>query len=178
MRGRVAQIRPAAVFASLLGPFALMAVLLAIELATGLPAGWLLVAALALILVELAGSLPARGARQAWRRLRRQADRRTCGAITRPPSSAVPIAFVVAFPRGGRRGSMLMSELEVLLDAAGETAELTARTAGLIEFYERHGFHSLAGDPRQMLRRPRPNTAAADAATSVGGIRPDHRGGR
>lgn len=72
----------------------------------------------------------------------------------------------MAFPRGGGRGSALTHGLEVLLDAAGETAELTARTAGLIEFYERHGFRSLGGEPRQKLCRP------------VRSIKPDRELGR
>ena len=176
MRGRAAQIRPLTLLASLLGPLLLFVVLLTIDLATGLPSGWLLGGALVLSVVELAGSWPARGVRLVWRWARQHAHpHQESEPDTASREQAVPIAFVVAFPRGGGRGSALIYGLEVMLDDAGETAELTARTGGLIEFYERHGFRSMGGDPRQMLRYPRSITGAVEEETSGRRVGTDHR---
>jgi hypothetical protein len=161
--GRTAHVRPAAVIASV-SFVLLICVYLAIAVfAFGLP-GWLVYSAfLALAVVELSGAILAATVRRAWRALTHQPGLVNLADMDdldgQVPAS---VTFVVAFPRGGGRGSALMDGLEVVLDAAGETAELTARTAGLIEFYKRHGFRSLGGDPRQMLRHPRPLTATAE----------------
>jgi|ThiBio_1000_plan_1041568.scaffolds.fasta_scaffold00488_39 hypothetical protein len=157
--GRTAHVRPAAVIASV--SFALLTcVYVAIaDFVFGLP-GWLVYSVfLALVVVELAGAILAAAVRRAWRALRhRPGPLDLATAVDLDGQVPVSVTFVVAFPRDGGRGSALMAGLEVVLDAASEPAELTARTAGLIEFYQRHGFRSLHGDPRQMIRHPRPDT--------------------
>lgn len=177
--GRTAHVRPAAVIASV-GFVLLSCGYLAIAIFVfGLP-GWLVYSAfLVLVVVELSGAILAATVRRGWRALTHQPGPEDLEMVDGLDDHVLAsVTFVVAFPRGGGRGSALMAGLEVVLDAAGETAELTARTARLIEFYERHGFRSLDGDPRQMLRRPRPITATVDAETSVGRIGTDHRGDR
>ena len=157
MRGRVVRVRPGALCAAMLGPFLFFLVLVLLHRATGFSSGWLFAGALVLIIVELTGSLFAQAVRRAWRAAHHRTPAvRTTTSDTEAHGPAVTITFVAAFPRNRGRGSALMDGLEVLLDAEGETAELTARTNGLIGFYERHGFHSQDADPRQMLRHPRP----------------------
>lgn len=176
--GRTAHVRPAAVVASLAFVLLICVYVGVAEFALGLPA-WLVYAAfLALVVVELAGAILAATVRRGWRALTHQPGPLDLTDVDDLDGHApTSVTFVVAFPRSGGRGSELMDGLEAMLDAAGESAELTARTAGLIEFYERHGFRSLGGDPRQMLRHPRrPGIATAGAETSVGRIGTDYLG--
>lgn len=177
--GRTAHVRPAAVVASVSFVLLICVYVAVAEFALPLPA-WLVYGVfLALVVVELAGAILAATLRHAWRALTQRPGPLDLADLDNLDGQ-VPrsVTFVVAFPRGGGRGSALMDGLEARLDAAGERAELTARTAGLIEFYERHGFRSLGGDPRQMLRHPRPNTAPADVENSASRIGTNHRGDR
>lgn len=174
-RGRTAHVRASAVVASI-GFVLLICVYLALAVfALGLP-GWLVYSAfLVLVVIEMAGAIMAAAVRRGWRALTHQHGPHDLNEVDAVGgSSPVSITFVAAFPRGRGGGSELMAGLEALLDETGATAELTARTAGLLAFYERHGFRSLGGDPRRMLRKPRsiklrpsrPQSAASEATTA------------
>ena len=174
MQGRAAQIRPAAVLASFVLPLVVVVYLSAIDVFTDLSTDWVCVATIVFVVVELAGAVLARCARLAWRFVRRQGLPLPEAALdTGGLGPPVPITFVVAFPRGGGRGSALMRGLELLLDRSGTPVVLTARTARLVGFYANHGFQSLSGDPRQMLRLPR-STESAALGTSPTGVGTNH----
>jgi hypothetical protein len=159
---RAPRLRPWPMLATIF-PAASVVLLMTLIGMTGWPPWLALGVVLGPAIIESAGGTAIGTLRRAWRQLRGSGTPRRITDLEAEFAPLWRVDSVTAYPRHRGHGTALMHGLNALLDGEDVAAVLTARTSGLIAYYETFGYRSLECDPRQMLRLPQQRLGVPDA---------------
>ena len=151
---RAPRLRPGPVLATILPAVSVVLLMTLIGMA-GCPPWLALGVVLGPAVIESAGGTAIGTLRLVCRQLRGSGRPRQITDLEAEFAPLWRVDSVTAYPRHCGHGKALMQGLNALLDGEDVAAVLTARTSGLIAYYEMFGYRSLECHPRQ------------DAATSA-----------